>query len=717
VKPRIEYNHIWLLAGAAEELRNRGAVLPPELDCLLSHALKRINFPDYMNGDFARRDGPRIREILESLDVPGGPPGVYREPAASCFSRTPRLAPFCAEGFFEDTILGVGLKSYPFVLDFDGDGRKDLLVGDHDGFIYVYLNQGSDACPSFGRGERLRAIDTGAPMVVRPNPKMSFGDLTGSGSLDLVLGNYGGEIPFAPNRASAGRFEFAIEDVRPLRTRRGPIEVGNYAYPELAARRQGGPLDLIVGSIDGRLRLYRNLGAGGGPLFDEGEDIAGIQKLMYPYPVATDWNGDGRLDLTLGHREGTILIYINTGTAEAPRFEYHGLAMREDGEPVRAGMLSHHFVCDWNNDGRKDLVVGGDSGQITVFLNVGSDTEPVFDEGHVLSDGGGELILGVHPVFAMADLYGAGRRDLLAGYSEEGLRVFRNTGTAERPAFGGVSPLPDVDMRRHLLAAGDPEAGAFWDLSGLDFNREYLGNCAPCAVDWRNTGKLDLLVGHYTGLVYLFENIGAPGAPRFGKGHPLRLGSRLLRVAGFSAPVVCDWNNDGRKDLIVGDMLGRVHVFLNTGSDAAPAFDEDTLVQAGGEPVALGPRSIVDVADLDGDGRKDLIVGNRRGGVYALMNTGSDAAPVFDAIERLRHEGALWRRLYDGFQHSVAEFRRTYDAFPDEGKPAPMSVLETSCPRAVDLAGNGQKRLLVSHRYGRVFLYNALPRPASLPPQ
>ena len=209
---KIEHDNLWLLAGVVEELRNRGVSIPVEADAIVSEALINVNIPRYMAEVFTKRNLPRLKSCLEALEIPDDLPEVYGAPDKAYFAATSRLAPFTAQGFLEDRVLGVGLKSYPYVLDFDGDGRKDLLVGDHDGFIYVYRNQGTDANPVFGHAERLRAVDTGEPLLVRLNPKMSFGDLTGSGSLDLVLGNYGGEIPFVPNRAPAGAFAFAIED-------------------------------------------------------------------------------------------------------------------------------------------------------------------------------------------------------------------------------------------------------------------------------------------------------------------------------------------------------------------------------------------------------------------------------------------------------------------------------------------------------------------------
>ena len=707
---KVHYEEMWNIAGMVEELRNCGVAIPAKVDEILQECLPKRNFAPYLRDTYPARRA-RIVEILESLDLPDAVADEYGGPAERPVRDAPRLKPFRTEGFLTDRVLGVGLKSYPYVMDCNGDGKKDLLVGDHDGFIYLYLNEHTDADPVFGPAERLKAVDTGEALICQPNPKMSFGDLTGTRSLDIVLGNYGPTVAFIPNRATDGTLQFAMADACYVQTPSGDLDVGNYAYPELVDWSNTGRLDLVVGNIHGDLMLFRNLGRDGQPLFDEGEKIPGIEPVMYPCAYFVDWDGDGRKDMILGHRDGTVFLYRNVGSDSDPRFEKHDVARHTDGQPVDIGLLSHPVAVDWNNNGKFDLVVGNDPGLVTVFLNVGSETEPVFDEGRYLKDGGGELIMGVHSVFTFSDFNGDGRQDLIAGQEEEVLRIFPNVGTPREPEFDDFHAVEDIAVSRERLAAGDPAADAFWANDGLLFNTEYLGNLSPCPVDWRNRGRLDMLVGNYTGLFYLFENVGTRQAPRFAEGVALRMGDRLMRVAGFSTPVICDWNNDGRKDIVSGDLAGRIHVLLNTGTDESPTFESDSLVTIAGQPVALGPRSIVDVADITGDGRKDLIVGNRTGAVYVLLNVGTDAEPRFDAVDQPPDGSALWRKLYGGCQHSLeSSLRELYDRLPAEGAPQPMNVVETSCPRVADYDSDGKAELLISHRYGRVFIYDKLPR-------
>lgn len=54
-----------------------------------------------------------------------------------------------------DTAVG---HAAPFVCDFDGDGVRDLLVGQFgDGILWVYKNIGSNAKPEFAAGVKFQA--------------------------------------------------------------------------------------------------------------------------------------------------------------------------------------------------------------------------------------------------------------------------------------------------------------------------------------------------------------------------------------------------------------------------------------------------------------------------------------------------------------------------------------------------------------------------------
>ena len=90
------------------------------------------------------------------------------------------------------------------------------------------------------------------------------------------------------------------------------------------------------------------------------------------------------------------------------------------------------------------------------------------------------------------------------------------------------------------------------------------------AVDWDGDGRLDLLVGDIGGNVYLLRNEGTKQKYAFGKEKQLTAGGKPLRVDGDAGPFACDWDGDGKMDLLVGDGEGAVWFFRGTGTNKAP---------------------------------------------------------------------------------------------------------------------------------------------------
>src|ERR1019366_6930042 len=133
--------------------------------------------------------------------------------------------------------------------------------------------------------------------------------------------------------------------------------------------------------------------------------------------------------------------------------------------------------------------------------------------------------------------------------------------------------------------------------------------------DLNGDGKPDLIVANLVdGMVSVLLNTTAPGAttPSFATQQTFATGSSPRSVTA------ADVNGDGKPDLIVANTAGTVSVLLNTTAPGAttPSFATQQTFATGSNPFS------VTVADVNGDGLPDLIVANEAGNtVSVLLNT------------------------------------------------------------------------------------------------
>ena len=154
-------------------------------------------------------------------------------------------------------------------------------------------------------------------------------------------------------------------------------------------------------------------------------------------------------------------------------------------------------------------------------------------------------------------------------------------------------------------------------------------------MDWNNDGLHDLLVGDAGGSVSVFLNTSDNINPLLDSGNTVLAGGEPIAVGMRAAPIVDDWNDDGKKDLLVGNYDGNIIIFLNEGMDSAPVFNTSFNLQAGGIDFDIGTRAAPRVFDWDGNGLKDLLVGEVEGYVYYMENVGTNEAPIFNDFVKI----------------------------------------------------------------------------------
>ena len=206
-----------------------------------------------------------------------------------------------------------------------------------------------------------------------------------------------------------------------------------------------------------------------------------------------DWNNDGKLDLIAGDTQGTVWLFLNTGTRENPVLA-EGVRVEADGKPIAATRTTYKMV---DRRAVVDKVVEGSSPLAQIYSRI-----------------------------HMADWDGDGLRDLLVGH-DQGIAFYKNVGTASAPRF--LAPT------RLECSVG-----------------KFPFRPMPCVADLDRDGKPDLLLGGEKLPILFYRNIGTAQNPRLGLPQPLSLQGDGLETGFRYTVAVTDWNGDGKLDLLVG---------------------------------------------------------------------------------------------------------------------------------------------------------------------
>lgn len=520
--------------------------------------------------------------------------------------------------------------------DWDGDGLVDLIVGEQSGRIIWWPNVGTKAIPEFRYGKFVLAdgkpIDAGqaaAPKVV---------DWDGDGVKDLLVGTHWNRLLFYRNIGTNRDRKFVEQgpvtlDGKPLEIPISPLARGSadifkrdyYPVPETVDWYGAGKLDLLMGGyVTGRIFLYGKESrhkdgtptlAFRGPLEADGKPLN--VNYWCAAPCVADLDGDGDLDLITGNfpiyepsdRKGAdqdfLQYFENVGTRARPKLVSRPFP--GEGAPPRECLATPRAV-DWDGDGDLDLVVG--AGQnIYLIENLGTKTRPWFRlHGEPI-----KVPWGLSSVSAdrLLDWNKDGRVDLIRGY-----HVYLNAGTGNPYQWKDtIALLPTDQFIAHPSKTGDG-----WFFPYLD--------------DFDLDGKVDVLFGDWWGNIWLHRNLSTDQEKRFDMtGVRLKLQSGELIKVGpvgkdpskeFDALqgartvlAAADFDKDRLRDLVVGDTYGKIRYFRNLGTRAdgsEPMFAEPVEI---GD---LGIRGLVEVTDWNQDGWPDVIASSANGKVRVILN-------------------------------------------------------------------------------------------------
>ncbi|MEQ1860484.1 MAG: VCBS repeat-containing protein [Chthoniobacteraceae bacterium] len=335
--------------------------------------------------------------------------------------------------------------------------------------------------------------------------------------------------------------------------------------------------------------------------------------------------------------------------------------------------MTAHFT-DMNGDKLPDLVSCDPSGILRVHFNSGTPTAPKFTHAEVVPlfppqvakddkwDRGWWTWPHSIPKITLFDWRKRGTLDLFFGNYTGDVVMVDNTGSATEPAFA----QPTTYAKARVPIGEKP-----W------------GNLlAPCVYDWNKDGKPDMLIGegsYSANAVYVLLNQSNGSEPKFtDERHYLCYGDGREQLV----PTVVDYNADGEPDVIVGDRLGTVGVYLNPGKWKPGTELPLAQLITFGTVQKLGVGVAPHVCDFNGDGLFDLMLGKSNGRVAIALNTGTKTEPKFGAATEIKGVN-MWSndmRLPDNWTVDPGNTRGNlyaYTSVQEETTPGGGKVLKS----------------------------------------
>ncbi|AFY45959.1 VCBS repeat-containing protein [Nostoc sp. PCC 7524] len=478
-------------------------------------------------------------------------------------------------------LTDVGFYAAPTLVDIDGDGDLDAFVGNSEGNTLFYRNIGTATNPQFAAPTTNPFGLTDVGYLAKP----TFADIDGDGDLDAFVGNRDGNILFYRNIGTATNPQFASPTTNPF----GLTGVGSFAAPTFADIDGDGDLDAFVINVDSNILFYRNIGTASNPQFDTptpnsfGLTDVGLNAAL----TFADIDGDGDLDAFVGERYGDTAFYQNQPAPPTP-INFRPPSTNSFGL-TDVGFSAVATLADIDGDGDLDAFVGNFDGNILLYRNTGTATNPQFAT--PINNPFGLTDVGFNAAPTFADIDGDGDLDAFVGHFDGNTMFYRNTGTATNPQFAAPTNNP-------------------FGLSDVGFN------AVPTFADIDGDGDLDVFVGNFDGNILLYRNTGTATNPQFAA--PTTNPFGLTNVGTFAKPTFADIDGDGDLDAFVGNGDGNTLFYRNTGTATNPQFNTPTTNPFGLTDVRAGAAPTL--VDIDGDGDLDTFVGNSDGNTLFFLN-------------------------------------------------------------------------------------------------
>lgn len=451
-------------------------------------------------------------------------------------------------------------------VDWDNDGDQDILVGVGDWSEYEW----DHAYDAQGRWQN--------------------GPLHG---WVYLIENEDGEYSKTPVKVEAGGI---------------PIDVYGWPSPNFSDFNGDTVPDLLCGEFLDGFTFFNNYGTPWEPVFesgvrllaDDGEPLRMHVQMITP--TAIDWDRDGDADLIVGDEDGRVAFVENVTEAGArvPVFK-QPVYFQQQADELKFGALATPYAYDWDKDGDEDILCGNTAGNIALFTNLDGkgthwsapqllevDGKPfrimAGENGSI--QGPAEAKWG-YTTLSVADWDSDGRGDILLNSIKPGLQLLRNT-----------------------------ESGLVEDRAPFAYTRRQW-RTTPVSVDWDGDGQLDLVMMDDKGYLACDNGQLLSTYVFVDEDHrTIRLNSQTAGRSGRVKLAVVDWDGDGRPDLLTNSENA---TWWRNCADVGGSVILKKVGNLARRNVA-GHTSSPAVCDFDKDGKPDLLVGSENGRIYFIKH-------------------------------------------------------------------------------------------------
>ncbi|MEO0404613.1 MAG: VCBS repeat-containing protein, partial [Bacteroidota bacterium] len=512
----------------------------------------------------------------------------------------------------------------PAISDYDGDGDMDIITWTETATtLYFFEGQGVDNgdCEEISfemtnrcygmlaEGTENNAVFIGDAYAEDLTPPDGIADKCGFNVANPRASNPGERHDGVHTGGTLVNFDLDQNGIKDLM-------IGDVTYNNMIAAY----FDDAVDNQDSATIVSVDFPAG------LGTDVA-VDLLRFPAGFYEDVNNDGINDLLvcsngtveMNDDEG-IWLYLNENENDLPAFTHVGTKWLQE-TSIEHGRGAHPILVDVSGDGLKDLIVSNDEyfigfgdkpSQLAYYQNIGTAEDPSFNlVDNNFADIPAFQLENIHPSFG--DLDADGDLDMILGEEEGVLHYFENTAGAGNP----------MELTLSIPAISDSQG------EGIDVGKF----STPMLFDVDDDGRLDMVVGEKNGVLSYYKNSGSIfefawelQENDFENNWGNVQANNELGINGYSIPYLFR-DEDSNIQLLVGNELGQTQWFNNISGNESGEFTE---VQSLFFDLDISNFASPWFEDLNGDGMRDYLVGNNRGGLRLFIGDVDDSINVLD---------------------------------------------------------------------------------------